>query len=112
MLKAALVTAFVLCFALTPTLSEAGGAEVYRNACAMCHGQLGEGVSGLATGPAIKGNGYIINSDEESLEEFILEGRSGKAKRHKELLLPMLPQELTNGEVKAVIAYIKALARE
>ncbi len=87
-----------------------GGAGVYRNFCAVCHGPYGEGVSGLATGPAITGNEYIIDSDIETLKGFMSEGRAGRAKRHKELLLPMLPQELTPEEVDAVIEYIKVLA--
>jgi mono/diheme cytochrome c family protein len=88
----------------------ADGAAVYRNFCAVCHGPYGEGVSGPVTGPAIIGNEYIIDSDMETLRRFISEGRAGGAKRHKELLLPMLPQELTGEEVDAVIEYIKVLA--
>jgi cytochrome c553 len=82
--------------AFSGTALATDGAAVYTKLCASCHGMKGEGMAMM--GPAIK--------------DIIINGRSGDAKKYKDFPLPMVPQKLSDDDVKAVIAHMKGLAKE
>ena len=77
----------------------------YKETCGVCHGENGEGMKGLA--PAFKGNKFIITGSEAEIGETITKGRMGDAKRYKDLASPMPPAQMSDGRLKAIIAYLK-----
>jgi mono/diheme cytochrome c family protein len=69
------------------------GRAVYQARCATCHGPHGEGTKGFeipATGPALKGDGFIIASPESAIATVIRHGRTG-ARRHFNDTFPDMP---------------------
>jgi mono/diheme cytochrome c family protein len=96
--------------AFSGTALAADGAAVYTKLCASCHGMKGEGMAMM--GPAIKGNKFVLESDDAAIKDIIINGRSGDAKKYKDFPLPMVPQKLSDDDVKAVIAHMKGLAKE
>ncbi|CAG0944175.1 cytochrome c6 [Anaerolineae bacterium] len=95
------VGSFTLAFA-------ADGAAVYKSKCMACHGPEGKG-SALA--PAMVGNEYIKTATEQELTDVIMKGREGAAKKYKQYAIGMPAQQLAADETKAVIAYMKDLAK-
>ncbi|MFG0315330.1 MAG: c-type cytochrome, partial [Phycisphaerales bacterium] len=59
--------------ALAEAQQLASGREVFRNACAVCHGQQGEGVPRL--GKPLRNSAFVQNTDDEAMFELIAEGR-------------------------------------
>ena len=96
---------------LPPAAAE--GRSVMRgNGCAACHGSNGEG----GVGPAFAGlygsevelqSGETVVADREYLVESI---NNPGAKLKAGYSLPMPTNDLSPGEIDAVIAYIEALA--
>ena len=84
----------------------ADGAKVYKSKCAACHGPNGQGTP---MAPAFKGNEFIKKASDDEIKNVILKGRMGAAKKYKKFPAPMMPQKLSDAEVKAVISYIKGL---
>lgn len=84
------------------------GAAVYKSKCMPCHGPDGKGT---AMAPAVVGNQFIKTSSEQELSDIILKGREGAAKKYKQYAIGMPAQKLMDGETKAVIAYMKDLAK-
>jgi mono/diheme cytochrome c family protein len=69
------------------------GRAVYQARCATCHGPHGEGTKGLeipATGPALKGDGFVVASPESAIAVVIRHGRTG-ARRHFNDTFPDMP---------------------
>lgn len=77
----------------------------YNETCGVCHGEKGEGMKGLA--PAFRGNKFITAGSESEIADTITKGRMGDAKRYKDLASPMPPQSMSDGRLKAIIAYLK-----
>lgn len=84
------------------------GAAVYKSKCMACHGPEGKGT---AMAPAVVGNQFIKTATEQELSDVILKGREGAAKKYKQYAIGMPAQKLSDVEIKAVIAYIKELAK-
>lgn len=102
------VVALSVAFSGTALASD-DGAAIYGKLCAMCHGAKGEGMPMM--GPALKGNEFLVKSKDAEISDVILKGRMGDEKKYKDMPIPMMPQKLTEEEVKAVIAYMKGLAK-
>lgn len=79
--------------------------KYYKETCGVCHGESGEGMKGLA--PAFKGNKFITQGSEAEIGDTITKGRMGDAKRYKDLASPMPPAQMSDGRLKAIIAYLK-----
>jgi cytochrome c oxidase cbb3-type subunit 3 len=103
------IAAVALIVAFSGTALAADGAEIYKSTCAACHGLKGEGIPMM--GPAVKGNKFVLESDDAAITDVILKGRAGDAKMYKDMPVPMLPQKLDDEQVKAVIAHMKELAK-
>jgi len=86
----------------------ADGAAVYKAKCLACHGPEGKGT---AMAPAIVGNEYVKTASEQELTDVIVKGREGAAKKYKQYAIGMPAQKLADDETKAVIAYMKDLAK-
>jgi mono/diheme cytochrome c family protein len=77
----------------------------FKETCGACHGEEGEGMKGLA--PPLKGNQWVASASEGDLASTITKGRAGDAKRYKDLASPMPPASMSDGRLKALIAYLK-----
>jgi mono/diheme cytochrome c family protein len=82
----------------------ADGAALFAQKCAACHGQHGEGTK---TGPAQKGNEFILKSSLDEIKNVILHGRSGSAKRHPEIPIDMPAGLATEEEAGLLAQYLK-----
>jgi len=108
-MKRILMTAmlFATCICFAAPSAAADGEALYKTKCLMCHGALGKGT---AMGPAFKDSEYVRSSSDQMIAEVILKGRDGDAKKHKNIALGMPAQKLSDGDVSALIAYLKSLA--
>jgi mono/diheme cytochrome c family protein len=95
------------CMGLAGTAVAADGAAIYKSKCAMCHGADGQGTP---MGNALKGNKFISSGSDKAITELILKGRSGAAKKYKQFPMAMPPQKLGDGDVSALISYLKSVA--
>jgi mono/diheme cytochrome c family protein len=60
--------------------------ELYQLRCGTCHGDRGEGTNHLspATGPALKGNPFIVNGSVAAIRNVIRKGRQGQRRLYNE----------------------------
>ncbi len=103
------VVVFAMIFAVSSIALAADGAKIYTEQCASCHGAKGEGMKMM--GPPIKGNKFVLDSDDDALADMLLKGRMGEAKKYKDILIPMMPSKFKDDELKAIISHIKGLAQ-
>lgn len=83
------------------------GAAIYKAKCMPCHGPEGKG---SAMAPAMTGNQFVKTASDQEIQDVILKGREGAAKKYKQYAIGMPAQKLNDAETKAVTAYIKGLA--
>lgn len=104
-----LITALLLSSSVTFVgMAQAADAKVvtyFKETCGACHGEKGEGTPGLA--PALKGNKFITAGSETDIAHTITKGRAGADKKYKDLASPMPPASMSDGRLKALIAYMK-----
>jgi mono/diheme cytochrome c family protein len=65
--------------------------KLFAERCAVCHGMNGEGTT---SGPAQKGDEFIVNARPADVKRVIMDGRSGAAK-----LYPGIPADMPKGLV-------------
>ena len=60
--------------------------ELYALRCATCHGKDGQGTRDLvpATGPALKGNPFVVNGSVTAIRNVIRNGRSGQKRLYND----------------------------
>lgn len=87
-----------------PALAQGPGADIYKERCAMCHGN-----DGLATTPAgqvFKAASFrdpaIVKTPDAALIAIV---KSGKNK------MPPFGDKLTEEQIKSVVAYIRTLEK-
>lgn len=83
------------------------GAAIYKAKCMPCHGPEGKG---SAMAPAMTGNEWLKKASDQEINDVILKGREGAAKKYKQYAIGMPAQKLSEAETKAVAAYVKGLA--
>ncbi len=81
------------------------GKATFEGTCAACHGSKGQGTPGLA--PALKGDAFVIKGKIADIENTIQNGRSGAAKKYKDISGDMPAWHLADADLKAVVAYIR-----
>ena len=96
-----------------PTLLRADGAAVYRQYCAQCHGEQGEGMRGADGGwayPPLAGNRAVTLGNPANLVQMVLNGGFGVATRGHPQPFGMPPYvlELNDAQMAAVITHIRA----
>ena len=74
------------------------GADIYRARCASCHGSAGEGGP---IGPPVDSPDMWDELGEEGVRAVIVDGAEG---------MPAYGDVLTDDEVDAVVAYLRALS--
>lgn len=95
-----------------PELTEQGtGREIYLQRCSTCHGPDGQGTKGLeipATGPALKGDPFILAAPDTLIAQVIRHGRTG-AKRLYDDTFPDMPSFDASmiPDIRPLIAYLK-----
>lgn len=83
------------------------GAAIYKSKCMPCHGPEGKGT---AMAPAMTGNPWLKTASDQEINDVILKGREGAARKYSQYAVGMPGQKLSDAETKAVSAYIKDLA--
>lgn len=89
------------------------GMELFAASCASCHGVEGEGIEGL--GLPIHGSEFVAEISDKDLRNFIKTGRPvWDADNKTGLDMPAKGGNpaITNAEIDAIIAYIRALNAE
>lgn len=95
-----------------PVLTDQGqGRAMFLARCSTCHGPDGQGTKGIeipATGPALKGDPFIIAAPDAVIAEVIRHGRTG-AKRLYDDTFPDMPSfDATKiPDLRPLIAYLK-----
>lgn len=85
----------------------AQGQEIYRQQCAQCHGDQGEGRRGAL--PALAANRAVMLADSTNLVRVVLQGgyqpaTAGNPRPHG---MPPFRQLLSDDEIAAVLSYIR-----
>jgi mono/diheme cytochrome c family protein len=86
------------------------GEWTYRNYCAGCHGDTGEGIE--LFGIPLRGDAYVSAGKAEVIAETIHRGRKYRDKLHPEYSGMPRFQYMRVGEMDALIAYLKGPLQE
>ncbi len=80
------VSVGVLFCAFPVAAEDRWAADLYMLRCATCHGADGMGTKNVvpATGPALKGNPFVVNGSENALRNVIRKGRSGSRRLYND----------------------------
>ncbi|RKJ99428.1 cytochrome c [Alicycliphilus denitrificans] len=83
------------------------GRDIYRQQCAQCHGEQGEGRRGAF--PALAGNRAVLLADTTNLVQVVLQGgylpaTAGNPRPHG---MPPFTQSLRDEEIASVLSYIR-----
>ena len=99
------VALYVVAMALAiPTIASAaaGGADIYKAKCAMCHGADGSGHTGMGKSMGLKplSSPDVQNVSDADLTALITDGK-GK--------MPAYKGKLSDADISAVVKYIRTL---
>jgi len=87
------------------------GRAVYQARCETCHGLNGRGTKGYeipATGPALKGNPFVISAPETAIAEVIRKGRTGARRLYNDTFADMPSFDGTRiADLRPLLAYLK-----
>jgi mono/diheme cytochrome c family protein len=98
--------AAVLLLVVSVSANADSGADIFAVKCASCHGNAGQGTSGLA--PALKGDPFVIHGKLVEIEDTIQNGRSGDQKKFRNLPVAMPAWHLSDADLRAVLDYIRS----
>lgn len=87
----------ILTLAAAPLFGQQGGAAMFRQSCANCHGEKGNMIAGVDLG---SGKFRHASSDED-LVKIILNGIPGTG---------MPPNTMTNAQAAGIVAYLRSMA--
>jgi cbb3-type cytochrome c oxidase subunit III len=102
-LRFCLVAACLLVSSLAfeAAVPQADGEAVFKKNCTMCHGADGKGFPALKT-PDFTSPKWQSSIKDAGMKEVIKNGKKGTA-------MPAFGDKLNDGEISAVIAYIRSL---
>jgi len=110
MMKAIKTVMITLLFAtsmgIAGTAIAADGGAIFKSKCSACHGQNAQGTPGMA--PKLAGSDFI-KGDAGPIKDTIMNGRSGAAKKYKNLPMAMPKLGISEADADAIIAYLKSL---
>lgn len=88
----------------------AEGHEVFKQVCAVCHGQNGEGMPML--GKDLRANEFVASQSDEDLVKFLVEGRPA-THPDNDRGVDMPPRggnpTITDAQLAQVVAYMRTL---
>ncbi len=99
------VVALSLAFAGSAMASN--GAGLFKSKCLACHGPDGKGT---AMAPAFAGSAWVKDTSAADIAAVIKNGRNGSANTYKNFALGMPPQSLSDGDINALVEYLKSLS--
>ena len=91
---------------LTPDPVTQGG-QVFGRICAECHGENAEGYANELKAPALDSTDHASHHPDQQIHDWIVNGKLGVGGQ-----MPPLGDQLTDGEVHAVIDYLHTLWTE
>ena len=80
------------------------GGQVFVRICAQCHGENAEGYANELNAPALDASEHAFHHPDQQIHSWIVNGKLGVGRQ-----MPSLGDQLTDGEVHAVIAYLHTL---
>lgn len=106
------VAACVLTIFWISSVFAVNAATNFKNICAMCHGEKGEGKKGLC--PSLRDSQFVATALPADIKNTILNGRAGKDKRYKDYPSPMPAHRgrLKDDEAEALVKYLKAVIQK
>lgn len=102
-----MVFAVALAFAGTSMAAEDGAKVFASKGCTACHGKDAGGTKNMA--PSLKDSKFVKTAPDADVKATILNGRAGAKKMYKDIPTAMPANKLTDGEVSAVVTYLKGL---
>lgn len=78
--------------------------KLFGQKCAVCHGANGEGT---ATGPAQKGDEFIMTAKPSDVKRVIMEGRSDGAKEYRDIPVDMPKGLVSAAEADALVTFLQ-----
>ena len=97
----------ILCLAasvVTTAFAQGSGADTYKAQCALCHGD--DGLAATPVGKAFKAASFkdpaVVKTPDAALITIV---KNGKDK------MPSFSAKLTDAQIKAVVGYIRTLAK-
>jgi len=92
-------------FADTPANQFWNGEKQYQVHCSSCHGNWGQGIG--IFGPPLKGDPFVVNAGAKVVAQTIIDGRQGPYKHFKAYSGMPEFNFLAEGEVEAIVDYLK-----
>jgi mono/diheme cytochrome c family protein len=92
------------CLGLWTDASAVDAEKLFSEKCALCHGTNGEGT---ATGPAQKGDEFIMTAEPADVKHVIMEGRSGAAKEYHNIIVDMPKGLVSEAEADALVTFLQ-----
>lgn len=83
------------------------GRQVFVRICAQCHGENAEGYANELNAPALDASEHAFHHPDQQIHDWIVNGKLGVGRQ-----MPALGDQLTDGEVHAVIDYLHTLWTE
>ncbi len=83
------------------------GSQVFARICAQCHGENAEGYANELDAPALDSTEHAFHHPDQQIHDWIVNGKLGIGRQ-----MPSLGDQLTDGEVHAVIDYLHTLWTE
>jgi len=80
------------------------GSQVFSSICAQCHGENAEGYANELSAPALDSTEHAFHHPDQQIHDWIMNGKLGVGRQ-----MPPLGDQLTDGEVHAVIDYLHTL---
>lgn len=83
------------------------GRQVFVRICAQCHGENAEGYANELNAPALDSTEHAFHHPDQQIHDWIINGKLGVGRQ-----MPPLGDQLTDGEVHAVIDYLHTIWTE
>lgn len=107
-MKSATILAALLLLALATCREAAANEALFKSRCQPCHGSDGKG-TGIA--PSLADSQFMRTATDDDLAGSFLKGRLGPDRKYPEKYpAGMPPQDLSDGEARAMVEYMKRLA--
>jgi mono/diheme cytochrome c family protein len=103
-MKKTIVVSMLLALAAAPALPAEDGTALFKSKCAMCHGPDGKGQTPVGRSMKARdlGSPEVQQQTDAELVKIIVDGKGN---------MPPYKGKLTDAEISAVVAFIRALKK-